>query len=145
MLRRIGHESQTAVLVLGLLCSGLESAPVARIKLRTPAENAVTLSQLQADVSAWIEENGGYWGKFEILARLVEEVGEVSAALQRAEGLRPRARAVDLSDEIGDVLFTLTVLANVHGLRLEEALRSTLRKYTERDAPPVEGKGKYPL
>jgi len=48
------------------------------------------LSEAQEQVDAWIRQHGGCWDKFQILARLSEELGEVSAALQRIEGLRPR-------------------------------------------------------
>jgi hypothetical protein len=43
----------------------------------------MTLAELQTAVDTWIREHGGYWGKFEILARLTEELGEVASSLQR--------------------------------------------------------------
>ncbi len=96
----------------------------------------MTLDRAQASVDEWIKTHGGgYWGKFEILARLTEELGEVASALQRNEGLRPRKAAVDLAAEVGDLFFTLAAFANVNGIRLEEAMAHTLAKYTERDAP----------
>src|SRR5262245_42491326 len=95
----------------------------------------MTLQEMQLAVDTWIKTNGhGYWGRFEILARLTEELGEVSAALQRDQGLRPRKTTVDLAGEVGDLLFTIAAFANVSGIRLDEAIRETLAKYTERDA-----------
>ena len=38
----------------------------------------MTLREMQAVIDAWIAENGGYWSELSLLARLSEEVGEVS-------------------------------------------------------------------
>ena len=92
------------------------------------------LKQAQSRVDLWIREHGGYWDKFQILARLSEELGEVSGALQRLEGLRPRRGEVDLEAEVGDVLFTLVAFANVNGLDLETCLRKVFDKYDIRDS-----------
>jgi hypothetical protein len=56
----------------------------------------MTLAELQATVDEWIRRNGGYWDKFQILARLTEELGKTASALQRQEGLRPRKVEADL-------------------------------------------------
>lgn len=92
-----------------------------------------TLDELQQVVDAWIRAHGGYWDRFQILARLTEELGEVAAALQRLEGLRPRRVEVDLAGEVGDLLFTLLAFANVNDLRLDDCLAQALRKYQIRD------------
>ncbi|MDS4019673.1 MAG: MazG nucleotide pyrophosphohydrolase domain-containing protein [Candidatus Competibacter sp.] len=92
------------------------------------------LDDLQQVVDAWIRAHGGYWERFQILARLTEELGEVAAALQRLEGLRPRPSDVDLAGEVGDLLFTLIAFANASGLRLEDCLTRVLRKYQIRDS-----------
>ena len=92
------------------------------------------LQQLQQTVDSWINEHGGYWDKFQILARLAEELGEISSALQRIEGLRPRKTEVDLADEVGDLLFTLAAFANINGISLDEAAKKVLDKYQIRDS-----------
>lgn len=92
------------------------------------------LNELQQTVDTWINEHGGYWEKFQILARLSEELGEVSSALQRLEGLRPRKTEVDLAGEVGDLLFTLAAFANVNCIQLDEALNKVLDKYQIRDS-----------
>jgi NTP pyrophosphatase (non-canonical NTP hydrolase) len=91
------------------------------------------LPRAQEEVDAWIREHGGYWDKFQILARLSEELGEVSSALQRLEGLRPRKGEADLAGEVGDLLFTLAAFANVNGLDLESCLKQVFEKYDIRD------------
>ena len=94
----------------------------------------MTLAELQQNVDTWVNAHGGYWDKFEILARLTEELGEVSAALQRSEGLRPRSQQTDLPGEMGDVLFTLAALANVCDVELDRSVEGVLAKYTDRDS-----------
>lgn len=92
------------------------------------------LPHAQEQVDAWIRAHGGYWDKFQILARLTEELGEVASALQRSEGLRPRKAETDLAGEVGDVLFTLAAFANVNGLDLETCLEQVFEKYDIRDS-----------
>jgi len=94
----------------------------------------MTLAELQQNVDTWVNAHGGYWDKFEILARLTEELGEVSAALQRSEGLRPRHHDVDVAGEMGDLLFTLAALANVCDIELDRSFEGVLAKYNDRDS-----------
>ena len=92
------------------------------------------LGELQTTVDRWIRANDDYWDQFQILARLTEELGEVAAALQRKEGLRPRKVEVDLEGEVGDLLFTLAAFANVTGIDLDRSITKTIEKYNVRDA-----------
>jgi NTP pyrophosphatase (non-canonical NTP hydrolase) len=94
----------------------------------------VELKELQQTVDDWILGIGGYWDKFQILARLTEELGEVSGALQRQEGLRPREVEIDLEDEVGDLLFTVAAFANVMNIDLEQSVAHVMQKYKIRDA-----------
>jgi NTP pyrophosphatase (non-canonical NTP hydrolase) len=93
----------------------------------------MTLNEMQDQVDTWIREHGGYWDRFQILARMTEELGEIAGALQRIEGLRPRKTKVDLASEVGDLLFTLAAFANANHLNLSDCLDSVLSKYTTRD------------
>ena len=92
------------------------------------------LGELQTTIDRWIRANDDYWDQFQILARLTEELGEVAAALQRREGLRPRKVEVDLEGEVGDLLFTLAAFANVTGIDLDRSIAKTIEKYDVRDA-----------
>ncbi|WP_295543372.1 MazG nucleotide pyrophosphohydrolase domain-containing protein [uncultured Thiohalocapsa sp.] len=96
-------------------------------------EDDMDRPQAQQRVDACIRAHGGYWDKFQILARLSEELGEVASALQRLESLRPRKGDVDLAGEVGDLLFTLAAFANVNGLSLEDCLTQVFDKYDSRD------------
>lgn len=93
-----------------------------------------TLDELQEQVDTWSRTHDDYWSEFQILARMAEELGEVSGALQRQAGLRPRKSTVDLSDEVGDLLFTLAAFANKTGINLTESIAGVFEKYNQRDA-----------
>jgi NTP pyrophosphatase (non-canonical NTP hydrolase) len=94
----------------------------------------MTLEDLQRNIDLWIREHGGYWDKFQILARMTEENGEVASALQRQEGLRPRKENVDLGDEVGDLLFTIVAFANLNKLSLSDCIGRVMEKYQIRDS-----------
>ncbi len=112
----------------------LRAAPLFQERNPRRVGSDMELSTLQRRVDTWIREHGGYWDRFQILARLTEEVGEVAAVLQRQEGLRPRPVETDLEDELGDLLFTLAVLANASNVDLGRAAGRVLDKYQAREA-----------
>ncbi|MBO2518959.1 MULTISPECIES: nucleotide pyrophosphohydrolase [Limnochorda] len=94
------------------------------------------LRQLQKEVARWIERTPeGYWPPLANLARLVEETGELARALNIGYGsktLKPGEPPPCLAEEMGDLLFTLLVLANQTGVDLEQALIATLDRYERR-------------
>ena len=103
---------------------------------KTTAE-PLTLAGAQKAVDDWIAHNGGYWPPLSNLARLVEEVGELSRELNHRHGPKRKKDdepEQDLSLELADVLFVLIALANQQGIDLDDALRRTLAKYAARDA-----------
>jgi NTP pyrophosphatase (non-canonical NTP hydrolase) len=97
------------------------------------------LAELQKEVDEFINEIGGYWDDSVILARLIEELGEVASSLQRLKGFRPISEdsELDLESEleleIGDLLFVLISLANKRKIDLEEVLIKVIEKYRQRD------------
>lgn len=50
----------------------------------------MTLEEAQRAVDAWIAGAGGYWPPLSNLARLVEEVGELSRELNHRFGDKPK-------------------------------------------------------
>ena len=67
----------------------------------------MTLREMQAAIDAWIADNGGYWGELSLLARLSEEVGEVSREYNHRFGeKRKKSTEADssLEGELADVL-----------------------------------------
>jgi len=99
------------------------------------------LEDLQKKVDAFINEIGGYWDDSIILARMIEELGEVAHVLQRLKGFRPIPKdsnidlEAELELEMGDLLFVLISLANKRNVSLEEALLKVIEKYRRRDLP----------
>ncbi|ASJ01278.1 nucleotide pyrophosphohydrolase [Thermococcus gorgonarius] len=89
--------------------------------------------ELQKEVDELIKTLGGYWGPFEMLAALVEEVGELADVMLAVEGVKGSAKREELEEELGDVLFALSCIANYYGIDLEEALKKTVEKYRSRD------------
>ena len=87
----------------------------------------------QRDVDELIRSLGGYWKPFEMLAALIEEVGELADVMLAVEGLKGNAERGRLEEELGDVLFALSCIANHYGIDLESALRRTVEKYRSRD------------
>ena len=93
------------------------------------------LRSMQAFIDAWIKRRGGYWSPLSQYARLAEEVGELGRELNFQFGDKPRAAkdaAGSTTDELGDVLFIVILLANYLGIDLASALTGTLKKYEGR-------------
>lgn len=107
----------------------------------TPNETSkpLTLPALQQQVDAWIREVGkGYFSVLTNTALLMEEVGELARLLARHYGDQTFKPGEDpsphaLAEEMADVLFVLTCLANQTGVDLAEAFTQKLAKKTQRD------------
>lgn len=70
------------------------------------------------------------------MAILTEEVGEVARIIARKYGeqsFKESEKDKDLGDELADVLFVLTCIANQTGVDLEAAVKKNLDKKTNRD------------
>jgi len=103
-------------------------------------DDALTLREAQARVDASIRALGGYWPPLANLARLFEECGELARAVNQAYGpkqRKPGEAAVSASDELGDALYVLLVLANSLDLDAEAALRGALEKVAARVPPKL--------
>ena len=93
------------------------------------------LAGIQRFVDDWIKQRGHYWSPLSQYARLAEEVGELGRELNFRFGDKTRTVKDDggsISDELGDVLFVLVLLANDLGIDLASALTATLGKYEGR-------------
>ena len=99
------------------------------------AEGELTVRVAQARVDASIRALGGYWPPLANLARLFEECGELARAVNQAHGpklRKPGDAVVSASEEIGDALYVLLVLANSLDLDAETALANALAKVAAR-------------
>lgn len=98
----------------------------------------MTIEEAQQTVDNWIKTTGiRYFNELTNTAILMEEVGEVARIMSRKYGeqsFKKSDEAVDLGDEMADVLFVLICLANQTGIDLNAALVKNLQKKTIRDA-----------
>lgn len=96
------------------------------------------LKTLQADVDQWITTTGvRYFNELTNLGILMEEVGELSRIMVRKYGeqsFKASDEGKDLADEMADVLWVLTALANQCGVDLETAMQKNFDKKNKRDA-----------
>ena len=98
----------------------------------------MTITEAQKTIDKLITTFGvRYFDPLTNTAILMEEVGEVARIMSRKYGeqsFKESDKAIDLGDEMADVLFVLICLANQCGINLEDALHQNLAKKTTRDA-----------
>ena len=95
------------------------------------------LQKLQSTVDDWIKEHGiRYFNELTNMALLTEEVGELARVIARKYGEQSYKDSdlnIKLEEEIADVLFVLTCIANQTGTDLQKAFENNLKKKSERD------------
>lgn len=94
------------------------------------------IRELQQRVDEWIHTYGvRYFSELTNMAVLTEEVGELARVMARRYGDQSfkAGERDDLADEMADVLWVLTCLANQTGVDLEQAMERNFQKKTERD------------
>lgn len=104
--------------------------------LHPTVNESMTLRDLQQSVDSWITTIGvRYFSPLTNMAVLAEEVGEVARIMARTYGdqsFKPGEKH-DLADELADVLWVVTAIANQTGVDLSEAMRRNIDKKTGRD------------
>lgn len=100
--------------------------------------NEITLREMQETVDEWIRTVGvRYYSELTNTAVLMEEVGEVARLMARLYGdqsFKKSDEAVNLADEMADVLFVLVCIANQTGIDLTAAFHQNMAKKTDRDS-----------
>ncbi|MDF1696834.1 MAG: nucleotide pyrophosphohydrolase [Saprospiraceae bacterium] len=99
------------------------------------------IQELQEEVDQWITTIGvRYFNEMTNMAILTEEVGELARIMSRTYGEQSFKKEVTeeekkemLADEMADVLWVLTCLANQTGVDLEKAVKNNILKKTNRD------------
>jgi NTP pyrophosphatase (non-canonical NTP hydrolase) len=95
------------------------------------------MNKEQKDLNEWFKQEGwSYWSPHEILARLIEEVGELARLINHEYGPKKKKegeKGQDFEDELGDVLYTLACFANTHNIDLDQALKKSIDKVKDRD------------
>jgi NTP pyrophosphatase (non-canonical NTP hydrolase) len=100
--------------------------------------NALSIEAYQHLVDAWVKTHGvRYFSELTNLAILMEEVGETARLMARIYGeqsFKDQKKDVrDLADELADVLFVLTCIANQAGIDLTAAIERNMDKKSHRD------------
>lgn len=96
----------------------------------------MTLEELQVEVDSWIKSYGvRYFSELTNMAILTEEVGELAKIMARKYGDQSfkAGEKENLADEMADVLWVLTCLANQTGVDLTKAIKKNFEKKTNRD------------
>lgn len=102
------------------------------------------MKEYQKQVDNWItKDTSGYWKPLEILARLVEEVGELAREVNHRFGPKKKKEYEDnkeLGDEIADIIMTLICLANSQGIDIDKHFKKMMQKLNSRDKDRWKGK-----
>lgn len=96
---------------------------------------------LQKEVDNWIKKYGvRYFNELTNMTLLMEETGELARLVARKYGEQSFKTPVsndkikeNIADEMADVLFVLTCMANQMDINLEKAIDKNLTKKTNRD------------
>ena len=97
----------------------------------------ITISQFQDIVDKWIKTYGvRYFSPLTNMAVLAEETGEVARIMARKYGDQSfkEGEKQDLADELADLIWVATAIANQTGVNLTDAIRANIEKKTSRDA-----------
>lgn len=101
----------------------------------------LSIKEYQETVDNWINTIGvRYFSELTNLAQLVEEVGELARIMSRVYGEQSfknneekNGASKNLDDELADILFVVTCIANQTGVDLTQAVKKNLEKKTHRD------------
>lgn len=97
----------------------------------------MTLQEMQKQVDWWIKTYGvRYFSELTNMACLTEEVGELARIVARTYGEQSFKQSdnKNLADEMADVLWVLTCMANQMGIDLDKAMKKNIEKKTQRDS-----------
>ncbi|MGD6845120.1 nucleotide pyrophosphohydrolase [Bacillus infantis] len=96
-----------------------------------------TMKDLQAEVDRYISQfKEGYFSPLAMLARMTEELGELSREVNHHYGEKPKKSTEDdntIENELGDMLFVLICFANSMNIDLQEAHDRVMNKFNTRD------------
>jgi NTP pyrophosphatase (non-canonical NTP hydrolase) len=97
----------------------------------------MSLNDVQKQVDEWTSQYRiQYWQPHEILARLMEETGELSREINHLYGPKKKKSDEDikeLGEEMADIIFTLCCLANSKGIDLDKSFEQVMNKCYGRD------------
>jgi NTP pyrophosphatase (non-canonical NTP hydrolase) len=98
----------------------------------------MSFTDAQRRVDAWISQfEEGYFHPLTNMARLAEEVGELSREVNHRYGQKTKKRGEaegDMGMEMADIMFVLICMANREGIDLQQAFDRMMDKVERRDA-----------
>ena len=97
----------------------------------------ISFDEIQTKINDWIQIHGGYWSPLSMLSAVMEELGELAREINYQEGFKPKkSQQTDsrLEEELGDLLFSITCIANYYKIDLLDAIMKTIEKYFKRDS-----------
>lgn len=96
-----------------------------------------SMKEMQTEVDDYIGQfKTGYFSPLANLARLTEEVGELSREINHVYGEKKKKASEDdntIKAELGDNLFVLMCIANSLDIDLTESFDETMEKFNTRD------------
>ena len=103
-----------------------------------------SMKEMQTEVYDYIGQfKTGYFSPLANLARLTEEVGELSREINHVYGEKKKKASEDdntIKAELGDNLFVLMCIANSLDIDLTESFDETMEKFNTRDKNRFERK-----
>lgn len=101
------------------------------------SEREKSLRNIQAEVDAYIGQyKEGYFSPLVMLARLTEELGELSREINHYYGEKPKKsteEANTIEQELGDLFFVLVCFSNSLNINLQESFDLVMEKFQTRD------------
>lgn len=97
----------------------------------------INIRQLQQIVDGWITTTGvRYFSPLTNMAILAEETGEIARIMAREHGDQSwrEGQSGNLADELADLIWVATAIANQEGIDLTDAIAKNLEKKNIRDA-----------
>ena len=133
----LGEEKvQTGDFGTDMLIELINDGPVT-ITIDFKKKRIMGIDEYQKKVDEWISTIGvRYFNELTNMAILTEEVGEVARIISRKYGeqsFKESDNDKDLADELADVLWVVTCLANQTGIDLTSAIERNFDKKNHRD------------
>lgn len=104
----------------------------------------MSFKEIQKQVDDWAKQyKVPYWQPHEILARLMEETGELAREINHIYGPKKKKdgeEPKEMADELGDIVFTIIALANSQKIDLDQAFKRVMDKCYTRDSNRYEKK-----
>ncbi|WP_226683581.1 nucleotide pyrophosphohydrolase [Sutcliffiella horikoshii] len=96
-----------------------------------------TMQEMQKEVDTYISQfKEGYFSPLAMLARMTEELGELSREVNHYYGEKPKKsteKENTVEEELGDMLFVMICFANSLNIDLQEAHDRVMKKFQTRD------------